>query len=444
MTHVGGAAAAAGLLAVATAVSAAVPATAAGSALAGPTVVAQWHLDEQPGATVMADSSGFGHSGMIGSDVVLGVPGVFGTAYSFTGGQPIVRVPTSDDLNPHSLPLTISAYLNVSATLTAGDYNVIQKGQATTTGGAYKLEVFGQTTQKFGYPDCAFNSPGGFNNRVYGPTRINDGAWHHVECHLTDTQAYVTVDGSKGPAAARVVGSIANSTDLTLGGKPNDTHFFSGRADEVSITIGDAVAVVSAPVVTAGSTDALTPISATLHGTLNPGNADTTYRFTYTPSGGATSSTQTATITAGSDSVPVQVQLSGLTPGTDYAFSLVATNVAGTGTANGAFSTPVSGAVTPGPVTSVTVVSGPTTDTPISVIVKWAAPPTGAAPTGYLVTVTDQSTGLVSAPVTVSASVLRVKVSGLVLGHSYTGQVTAFDSAGDGSTTSSTMAAVAQ
>lgn len=239
MAHIGAAAAAAGLLAVATAVSAAAPATAAAaSALAGPTVVALWHLDEQPSASVMADSSGFGHNGLISSDVVLGVPGAFGTAYSFTGGQPIVRVPTSDDLNPYSLPLIISAYLNVPATLTAGDYNVIQKGQATTTGGAYKLEVFGKTTQKFGYPDCAFNSPGGFNNRVYGPTRINDGSWHRVECHLTDTQAYVTVDGAMGPAAARVVGSIANTTDLTVGGKPNDTHFFSGRADEVTVTIG--------------------------------------------------------------------------------------------------------------------------------------------------------------------------------------------------------------
>jgi hypothetical protein len=35
-----------------------------------------------------------------------------------------------------------------------------------------------------------------------------------------------------------VVGSIANSVAVTIGGKPNDTHFYQGRADEVSITIG--------------------------------------------------------------------------------------------------------------------------------------------------------------------------------------------------------------
>ncbi|MGO4342880.1 hypothetical protein [Pedococcus sp. 2YAF34] len=36
----------------------------------------------------------------------------------------------------------------------------------------------------------------------------------------------------------RTVGNIANTVDVTLGGKPNDTHFFNGVADEVSISIG--------------------------------------------------------------------------------------------------------------------------------------------------------------------------------------------------------------
>ncbi len=148
-------------------------------------------------------------------------------------------MPTADDLNPYLSPLTVSAYLWVPSSLTGGDYNVLQKGQANAVGGAYKLEIVGTAgSNKFGYPDCAFNSPGGAKNRVYGPKRINDGSWHQVECHLTDTQAYVTVDGKSGPVATRVVGSIANSVSVTIGGKPNDTHFYQGRADEVSITIG--------------------------------------------------------------------------------------------------------------------------------------------------------------------------------------------------------------
>jgi hypothetical protein len=208
-------------------------------ASASPSVEALWHLDEPVGSTTMVDASGHGHDGTISTDVVLGVPGSAATAYEFTGANPLVRVPDpTGALNPRSAPLTMSAYLKVPATLVAGDYNVLQKGQATATGGAYKLEIVGQLrSARFGYPACAFNSPSG-KQRVYGPRAINDGAWHLVECHLTADKVYATVDSVDGTALKRTVGSIANDVDLTLGGKPNNTHYFDGVADEVSITIG--------------------------------------------------------------------------------------------------------------------------------------------------------------------------------------------------------------
>jgi len=46
------------------------------------------------------------------------------------------------------------------------------------------------------------------------------------------------VDGRTGKVLSRTVGSIANTVDLTLGGKPDNTHYFKGLADEVSISIG--------------------------------------------------------------------------------------------------------------------------------------------------------------------------------------------------------------
>lgn len=203
------------------------------------TVVALWHMDEQPGATTMVDSSGYGHNGVIGNGVTLGQPGYLGTAYSFTGTGPgLVRVPTDTSLNPGSAPIAISAYLKVSSSLAAGDYNAVQKGTATATGGSYKLEVYGvSTSAKFGFPDCAFNSPGG-KNRVYGPRSIADGTWHHVVCHLTATQAYVTVDDVSGKVASRTATTISNTSDVTVGGKPTQTHYLWGDLDEVSITIG--------------------------------------------------------------------------------------------------------------------------------------------------------------------------------------------------------------
>jgi len=211
--------------------------TAPASAAAG--VAALWHLDEAPGSTTMVDASGGGHDGMISPDVVVGVPGFIGSAYEFTGTDPIVRVADpSGSLNPGTAPLTISVYLKVPTTLGNGDYNVLEKGQATAAGGAYKLEIVGKSTStRFGYPDCAFNSPG-VKQRVYGPQAINDGAWHLVQCHLTADKVYVSVDSVSGKVLSRKVGSIANTVDLTLGGKPNNTHFFNGVADEVSISIG--------------------------------------------------------------------------------------------------------------------------------------------------------------------------------------------------------------
>ena len=201
------------------------------------TVAALWHMDEQPGASVMVDSSGFNHNGAIGT-VSLGVPSYdASTAYEFTG-KGLVRVPNAADLNPGSQPLTISAHVLVPANLANGDYNLIEKGVATTTGGAYKMEIFGKSkSRRFGYPDCAFNGANG-HNRVYGPFTIADGKWHQVVCNLTATQAFVTVDDTPGPKATRAVDTIANTTDLTIGGKPNNTHYYIGRADEISITIG--------------------------------------------------------------------------------------------------------------------------------------------------------------------------------------------------------------
>ncbi|WP_441970726.1 LamG-like jellyroll fold domain-containing protein [Pedococcus sp. 2YAF34] len=208
-------------------------------AFASPGVTAMWHLDESAGSTTMVDSSGGGHDGTISSGVRVGLPGVLGSAYGFSGSGSIVRVPDpTGALNPGRAPLTISAYLQVPADLKSGDYNVLEKGQATATGGAYKLEIAGKSSSsKFGYPDCAFNYPGG-KQRVYGPKAINDGKWHLVECHLTTDTVYASVDSVRGPALKRTVTSIANTVDLTIGGKPNNSHYFRGLADEITIQIG--------------------------------------------------------------------------------------------------------------------------------------------------------------------------------------------------------------
>ncbi|HYO32544.1 MAG TPA: LamG-like jellyroll fold domain-containing protein [Nocardioidaceae bacterium] len=212
-----------------------------------PTVVALWHMEELEGTPTATDASGFGNDGVVSPDVVQGIDGYQGQGYEFTGPAPIVKVPNGKgSLNPGASPLLISARLKVPADLVPGDYNVIQKGTATAKGGAYKLEMFAPlalTNKKWGFPRCAVNSSATATdikrkNHAYGPYRINDGQWHLVECRLTATSLTVIVDGDSGATVPRTVGPISNSVGLTLGGKPNNTHYFNGALDEASITIG--------------------------------------------------------------------------------------------------------------------------------------------------------------------------------------------------------------
>lgn len=212
-----------------------------------PTVVALWHMEEDEGTSTAADASGNGNDGTVSPDVVQGIDGYLGNGFEFTGPAPIVKVPNgTGSLNPGASPLLISARLKVPAGLAPGDYNVIQKGTATAKGGAYKLEMFAPlsvSNKKYGFPRCAVNTSATATdikrkNSAYGPYRIDDGQWHLVECQLTATTLTVTVDGASGVKVARTVGPISNSVGLTLGGKPNNSHYFNGALDEASITIG--------------------------------------------------------------------------------------------------------------------------------------------------------------------------------------------------------------
>ena len=95
----------------------------------------------------------------------------------------------------------------------------------------------------------------------------------------------------------------------------------------------------------------------------------------------------------------------------------------------------------PGQVTSAKVVSGVTTDKPVSVTVRYGA--ASGSPTSYRISVIDQSTGDVKT-VTVGEDVLRAKVVGLVAGHSYQAEITAVNAAGEGPTVSTTAPATAR
>jgi len=227
-------------LSVATlAAATAVPALGAGSG-----EIATYELNEGSGATTMVDASGNGLDGRIGNTVLTGVTFENGTTgYRFPRLKPNtppavpehnVLVPHSDTLNPGVGDYSVE----VRYRTTNPFGNLIQKGQSTTKGGYWKIQL------PQGEPACLFRDAARNTNAVRSANRIDDGAWHTIKCVNTagdQGQVELFIDGVLAGRNRGVMGSIANTQPLSFGGK-NDCDqvnttcdYFGGDVDFVHI-----------------------------------------------------------------------------------------------------------------------------------------------------------------------------------------------------------------
>lgn len=197
---------------------------------ASATTIALWHMDETSGG-VMNDASGSENDGVL-EDVVFASPGSDGTggAYAFNGTSSRVLIDDAPSLNPGSANFTMTAHVRftVVPTGSAGDYDLIRKkGQ----GRMYRMEIW-NTGQAF----CTFKGSTAAKSVRKGPN-LADGRWHTITCAKTSNVITLTVDGVSWSKTI-TIGSIANTTDLVLGGKIDATDdWYLGEMDEVSITI---------------------------------------------------------------------------------------------------------------------------------------------------------------------------------------------------------------
>lgn len=215
------------------------PATAAG------TVVADYQMDEGVGAATMVDSSGSGNDGTITGAVDTTVTGRTGQpsdfAYGFGPGG-IVKVPTRPSLNPGSMPISIDLWLRAVGPV--GDWNVIQKGLSTTSGGQYKIEIHPRLNGTQGVPACTFHgvtAAGAAKASLVGASNVVDGSWHEVTCRYDGSRITLSVDGAVKKWKSASVGAISNTAVLAVGAKPSQTagdDQYVGFVDDVTITFG--------------------------------------------------------------------------------------------------------------------------------------------------------------------------------------------------------------
>jgi Concanavalin A-like lectin/glucanases superfamily len=206
-------------------------------AQAAPATVGLWHLDEPAGATVAHDATNPANNGQISGAVTAGVPDYSGHAFHFAGG--VVTVPDATALDPGTKPFTVSMWLRVPSNLSTGDYNVLQKGRATTPGGQYKIEIGGTLQRGVGKPRCTIVDRTGKAVVVKSrDTDIADGRWHSVLCRRTASSVSISVDGRTRATTTTGLGSVANASPLLFGGKANGVHSYPGDMDEVALRIG--------------------------------------------------------------------------------------------------------------------------------------------------------------------------------------------------------------
>jgi hypothetical protein len=210
-----------------------------GAASASGAVIADWEMNESSGAKTMHDSSGSGLNGTIGSAVVTGVVTNGAKGYRWRSEnrwntahpERLVKV-SSSKLNPGTQNFTVIMRFYTGS---FGDQNIIQKGQAKTSGGMWKIPLFD------GKVGCNFL---GVKHRsaVWSRGIVADNKWHTVRCDRRTTGVTITVDGGTPKTNRTWTGSISNTWPLTIGGKLKcdggktvGCDYFVGRIDKIVV-----------------------------------------------------------------------------------------------------------------------------------------------------------------------------------------------------------------
>jgi Concanavalin A-like lectin/glucanases superfamily len=197
--------------------------TASATTPAAPTgLVAAYSFNEGAG-TGVADASGGGNAGSIGS-AAWTTAGKYGNALSFNGSSARVTVPDSPSLRLTN-GMTLGAWVFPTAVNSAWR-DVIYKGNDD-----YYLEA---TSSNAGRP-AGGGIFGGSAGAAYGTSNLAANAWTHLAATYDGTTLRLYVNGMQDSSNA-TSGAIATSSGaLSFGGDALYGQYFSGRIDNVRI-----------------------------------------------------------------------------------------------------------------------------------------------------------------------------------------------------------------
>jgi alpha-tubulin suppressor-like RCC1 family protein len=187
-----------------------------------------WRLDAAPGATVVEDASGFGHTGTIGGGVTFGEPSGLSdgsTSASFDGATGIATIPDQAQLDLPSL--TWEAWVNVAQTATYAR-RIFGKG---ATNEAFALWIGADAQQ----PTITWTPDGGSAQTTTLATTIVGAGWVHLAFTADGTTWRAFVNGAVVDTGALTASVSTNTSPLIFGGDEAGQFRYDGRLDEVAL-----------------------------------------------------------------------------------------------------------------------------------------------------------------------------------------------------------------
>jgi Concanavalin A-like lectin/glucanases superfamily len=302
-----------------------------------------YHFDEGTGLAT-ADSAGTNDGTRIGNTLPAWVAvGKIGAALSFSGNGAFRSMTNQSAVQ---LDSSLAPVLGGTATLTAW-IKTTQTGtnDVWTSPAITGVEVAAfQNDIRWGYLNASGHiGVGAGDSGVVSTTAINNGQWHHVAFTRDATTGVVQVyvDGvlqATGAGDTGVINSaysiIGAQTDLTSGGGPDGHTYFNGQLDEVRIydQVLGATEIAGMALVPAAPTlqTATVATGPVVHLTFTSPSSYAENLEVYRKIGAAGTYTKIATLAASATVYDDQ----NVTPGTEYFYTVKATDLAGTSPAS--------------------------------------------------------------------------------------------------------------